>query len=205
MAVRFEDARDAIGVLPGCGDLRCTLGIEQVVRGSSAMWCSLPRRASISPRWGDSQCGPGEERLHAGGWKVMTELPNQVKRPLNRDSVMPGTAPAAPHRTAPSTLSRPRAPVPAQSAAFHVPVHSNVQARQRSSEAEHPVMLGPVPLLAPKVVMPVLAAARRVGPHRLDVASRVRADPDVLPRGRDHQRLDPARTSGSVTGAAGPR
>lgn len=99
MAVRFEDARDAIGVLPGCGDLRCTLGIEQVVRGSSAMWCSLPRRASISPRWGDSQCGPGEERLHAGGWKVMTELPNQVKRPLNRDSVMPGTAPAAPHRT----------------------------------------------------------------------------------------------------------
>ena len=29
MAVRLEDARDAVGARPGRGDLRCTLGIEQ--------------------------------------------------------------------------------------------------------------------------------------------------------------------------------
>ena len=72
MAVRFEDARDAIGVLPGCGDLRCTLGIEQAVRGSSARWCSLRRRASISSRWATVNAVLEKSAFTLAGWKVMT-------------------------------------------------------------------------------------------------------------------------------------
>jgi hypothetical protein len=87
---------------------------------------------------------------------------------------------------------------------LQVLVYGLGQARQRCFEAEHPVVLGPVPQLAPKVVVPVLAAAR-VGPHRLDVAARFRADPDVLPRGGTTSALILARISGSVTGAPAPR
>src|SRR5579859_3096398 len=47
--------------------------------------------------------------------------------------------------------------------------------------------------LPPQVVVPVLAAARRVGADRLDVATRIGTDPDVFPRRRDHQRLDPGQ------------
>jgi hypothetical protein len=43
----------------------------------------------------------------------------------------------------------------------------------------------------PLVVVQVLAAAGLVGADGLDVAVRVRADPDVLPGRRDHQRPDP--------------
>jgi hypothetical protein len=50
MPVCLKDARDAVGALPGRGDLRCTLGIEQAVRSSSARRCSLSGRASISSR-----------------------------------------------------------------------------------------------------------------------------------------------------------
>ena len=46
------------------------------------------------------------------------------------------------------------------------------------------VVLGPVPLLPPRVVVAVLPASGRVGPDGLDVAVRQRADPDVGPRRR---------------------
>src|SRR5581483_10179596 len=40
-------------------------------------------------------------------------------------------------------------------------------------------------------VVPVLLAPLRVAPGRLDVTVRVRGDPDVGPRGRDREALDP--------------
>src|SRR3712207_6995216 len=42
----------------------------------------------------------------------------------------------------------------------------------------------------PRVVVAVLPPPRRVDARRLDVAVRERADPDVVPRGRDDQRRD---------------
>ena len=61
---------------------------------------------------------------------------------------------------------------------------------QRGRHLQHPVELLLVALLLPLLVVEVLATARGVGSDRLDVAVRVRADPDLLPRGRDHQVLD---------------
>src|ERR1700733_13601874 len=62
--------------------------------------------------------------------------------------------------------------------------------RQGGPELPHAVMLVQVTLLAPQIVVPVLAASRRVGAHGLNVALRISADPHVLPGGRDHQGLD---------------
>ena len=65
----------------------------------------------------------------------------------------------------------------------------------------HPLELQLVAPGAPVRVVEVLPAAGVVGADRLEVAVRERADPDVLPRGRDHQRLDPRDVLGRQPGA----
>jgi hypothetical protein len=65
--------------------------------------------------------------------------------------------------------------------------------RQRCPKLQYPVVLGLVSLLPPLVVVPVLTAPCRVCPDSLEVTAGVRADPDLLPGGRDHQRPDPGQ------------
>ena len=62
---------------------------------------------------------------------------------------------------------------------------------RRTGEADHVGELLAVAALAPQVVVPVLLAPGRVDPRGLNVAIRMRADPDVLPSGRDAQLRDP--------------
>jgi hypothetical protein len=50
-------------------------------------------------------------------------------------------------------------------------------------------------LLAPQVVVPVLATACRVHARCLKVAEGVGADPYIPPRGRDRQRSNPSKSS----------
>jgi hypothetical protein len=69
-------------------------------------------------------------------------------------------------------------------------VHGASCLGQRGGCLEHPVELQLVALGAPVGVVEVLSPAGVVGADRLDVTVRVRADPDVLPGRRDHQRLD---------------
>ena len=64
---------------------------------------------------------------------------------------------------------------------------------QRLRHLQHPVELLLVAFLLPFLVVEVLAAAGRVGADGLDVPVGVRADPDLLPRGRDDQVLDPGQ------------
>src|SRR4051794_30601506 len=63
--------------------------------------------------------------------------------------------------------------------------------RQRLCEANHRVELLAILPLAPFLVVQVLLAPGVVHAGCLDVAQRVRADPDVLPRGRDSELGDP--------------
>jgi hypothetical protein len=63
--------------------------------------------------------------------------------------------------------------------------------RQLLGEAEHVVELLAVALFAPLRVVEVLLASRGVDPGRLEVPSGIGADPHVLPRGRDHELLQP--------------
>src|SRR5690242_2716881 len=72
-----------------------------------------------------------------------------------------------------------------------MPANHLAQPGKGGAELQHPVMLFLVTLLTPKIVVAVLAAARRVGPGRLDVSGRIWADPHVLPGRRDHQGPDP--------------
>ena len=62
--------------------------------------------------------------------------------------------------------------------------------REGMTEFKHPVELLPIPLLAPPVVVPVLAAAGHVGADGLNMAVLMRADPHVFPGRRDDQRLN---------------
>ena len=54
------------------------------------------------------------------------------------------------------------------------------------------LVLLPVPVGLPVRVVQVLASSRGIGAHRLQVTVGVRGDPDVLPRRRNHQGLDPS-------------
>jgi hypothetical protein len=72
------------------------------------------------------------------------------------------------------------------------------QRRERPREGEHVVELLLVAAGAPAWVVEVLLAAGGVGAGRLDVAPGVRADPDVLPRRRDHELLDALEYLGVV-------
>src|SRR6185437_14977853 len=81
-------------------------------------------------------------------------------------------------------------PVPGQALGFQVPPDHAAQVRQGLAELQHPVVLLPVALDPPQIVVPVLAPPGRVGPHGLDMAPRIRADPYVLPGRRDDQGSD---------------
>src|SRR5690606_33626464 len=67
---------------------------------------------------------------------------------------------------------------------------AGAEAGERLAEGDHPGVLQPVPVGLPVGVVAVLLAAARVAAGGLEVAARVGADPHVLPRGRDHERLD---------------
>ena len=70
------------------------------------------------------------------------------------------------------------------------------QRGQRAGELDHVVELLLVAALAPARVVQVLLAPAVVDAGGLDVAARVRADPDVLPGRRDHQLVDPLQHLG---------
>ena len=82
-------------------------------------------------------------------------------------------------------------PVPFQAPAPQV-LHGPVpQCGQRAGEPEHVRELLIVPLRTPHRVLEVLQAAFAVRARGLDVAQRIRGDPDVLPGRRDPERADP--------------
>src|SRR5580700_2701725 len=64
------------------------------------------------------------------------------------------------------------------------------QRRQNAGEPQHVKELLSVALFAPLLVVAVLDPAPAVHAGGLDVAQRVRRDPDVRPGRRDHQRAD---------------
>lgn len=74
--------------------------------------------------------------------------------------------------------------------AAEMPFRGLAQAGQGPREAHHLVELLPVSALPPGGVVEVLSPARCIRPDRLDVAVRIRADPDVGPRRRDHESPD---------------
>jgi hypothetical protein len=65
--------------------------------------------------------------------------------------------------------------------------------RQRQPKGDEPLELAPVATRAEASVVAVLAAAARVASGRLEVARRVRTDPDLVPRWRNCERLDPGK------------
>src|SRR6185437_11926347 len=70
------------------------------------------------------------------------------------------------------------------------------QPGERVGEPEHvPELLG-VALLPPEPVVEVLDPVLAVGARGLDVAERIRRDPDVRPGRRDPQRPDPVQRGG---------
>lgn len=81
-------------------------------------------------------------------------------------------------------------------AAVQVTADHLADPRQGSPELPDPVVLVLVPLLTPQIVIPVLAASRRVGADGLDVALGIDADPHVLRGRRDHQGPDPGERPG---------
>jgi len=87
-------------------------------------------------------------------------------------------------------------PVAGQAAVPQVGCRSRPQPGQRVGEPEHvPELLG-VALLPPEPVVEILEPALAIGACGLDMAGRVRRDPDVRPGGRDAQRPDPAQRRG---------
>ena len=78
-----------------------------------------------------------------------------------------------------------------QSVGLQVGTHLQSRPWQPLRHGEDALELLRVTLTPPLRVVHVLAASGRVGADDLDVPVRVRADPHRLPRGRDHQRLDP--------------
>jgi hypothetical protein len=84
-------------------------------------------------------------------------------------------------------------PVAGQAAVPQVLRGGRPQPGQRAGEPEHvPELLG-VALLPPELMVEVLEPALAVGARGLDVAERIRRDPDVRPGGRDPQRPDPVQ------------
>lgn len=71
------------------------------------------------------------------------------------------------------------------------------QPGQGGGRVQHPVVLLLIAQLPPPIVVAVLAPPRGIGTDRLDVTSRVRADPHVL-RGRRYYRCFDAREGNRV-------
>ena len=65
--------------------------------------------------------------------------------------------------------------------------------RQDAGEVDEALELRVVAAGPPALVVAILLATLGVAPGRLEVAGRVRADPDVRPGGRDSQRADPGQ------------
>jgi hypothetical protein len=80
--------------------------------------------------------------------------------------------------------------IASQPAATQVGEQMQSPVRQMPGQADRPVVLLLGPLGLPLLVIDVLATAGGVGAHRLDVAVRMRANPHLLPRRRNDQRLD---------------
>jgi hypothetical protein len=82
--------------------------------------------------------------------------------------------------------------------AREVALDALAQPRQRAGEDDHVLELGLVAPGAPARVVEVLLAVALVDARGLDVAAGVRADPDVLPGGRDDQLGDAGQDLGIV-------
>ena len=80
--------------------------------------------------------------------------------------------------------------LPREAPSAEVRGHAFAHPWQPVREREHPVELLGVSSSAPALVVQVLAPSGRVGAGRLEVTHRIRADPDVGPRGRDRERAD---------------
>src|SRR6476661_4695063 len=65
--------------------------------------------------------------------------------------------------------------------------------RQFSSKAYQAIVFRLVADLAPLLVIPILFAPTRIPARRLKVSAGIGADPDILPRWRNHERFDAAK------------
>jgi hypothetical protein len=91
----------------------------------------------------------------------------------------------------------PRQPRPGQ-----VALDRGTDARERPTEADEPAVLRVVAHHPPARVITVLLPPARVTAGGLNVATRIRADPDIGPRRRDGESLDPAPPIEVANGAA---
>ena len=85
---------------------------------------------------------------------------------------------------------------------LHMVRRDSTHARERPCEREHLVELFLVSPLTPLVVVAVLPPAGDIRADRLNVAVRVGADPDVRPRGGNHELADPAEHLGVLDALA---
>src|SRR5690606_724947 len=93
--------------------------------------------------------------------------------------------------------------VAAQLSPPEVALDAAAERGQGLPEGDHPVELDPAAHLAPALVVAVLLAALLVAAGGLEVAVRERADPDLVPRRRDRERLDPLALGVGDEGAVG--
>src|SRR4029079_15956102 len=100
-----------------------------------------------------------------------------------------------PHRACEDALA-------ARLSGAELPAARRARLRQRPGEVEHLLELLAVAPEAPLVVVAVLLPPTRIRADRLDVAVRQRADPDVLPGGRDRKRLNSRERLGIVEASA---
>ena len=81
-------------------------------------------------------------------------------------------------------------PLPGQAASGQLRDDDLAGVGQRGGEIEHVIVLLLVPPFPPARMVEILPAPGRIEPDGLDVPVRPRADPHVLPGGRDHEILD---------------
>ena len=91
-------------------------------------------------------------------------------------------------------------PLARESATRQVAGHPPPDARQGAGEVEQTVVLDLVAFAAPLGVIAVLLSAPRVAPGSLQMAAPVERDPDIAPRGRNGQALDPGGVAAVAEG-----
>ena len=127
--------------------------------------------------------GVGEDDVPARHRHVVAADGRQAEAPVLGRILLA----AGPEETKVDELDRSgQHPIPHQATFPQMPTDHPAQTGKGSAELQHPVLLLPITLLAPGVVVAILAAACRVRAGRLDVARRICADPHVLPGRRDH-------------------